>query len=89
MHYSKYVHPYQPGTVTPNFRIQQGGECLEWDRDGNMGNDQHQLKFSKCDNINHQQYWDFNQMSRTIRAYSRENFVLSNLETNNWTGASY
>jgi hypothetical protein len=89
MGYSKFVHPYFPGTTTANFRIQQGGKCLEWDRDGNTGNDQHRVSFQTCNDTNHQQWWNFHQMSRTIRAYSRNNFVLSNREGNNWTGSSY
>ena len=87
--YSKYNHPYFPGTLTPNFRIKQNGKCLEWDRDGNIGNDQFKVRFATCHDTESRQWWNFHQMSRTVRAYSRNNYVLTNIAGNAWNGASY
>ena len=89
MGYSGFKHPYYPGTTTPNFNIKQGGKCLEWDRDGNQGNDQHQIRFVACNDNNHQQWFNFHQMSRTIRAYSRQNFVISPVAGHFWNGETY
>jgi hypothetical protein len=91
MGYSTYVHSYAPGQFPPNFNIKQGGKCLEWvlDGTGRLGNDQHKLEFNACSATNHQQYFNFHQMSRTIRAYSRQNFVISNKQGNNFVGTGY
>ena len=92
MGYSAYLHPYFPGQFPPNFNIKQGGKCLEWDMDsatGRLGNDQHRLGFGACKSTKHEQFWNFHQMSRTIRAYSRNNFVITNVEGNHWEGKEY
>jgi len=91
MGYSTYVHPYFPGQFPPNFAIKQGGKCLTWilDSTGRIGNDQNKLEFATCKAGNHQQYFNFQQMSRTIRAYSRQNYAISNIEGANWSSPSY